>query len=28
NYGTLVENDKGETILQLKSGNLHLQLGT
>ncbi|WP_413766650.1 hypothetical protein [Vibrio vulnificus] len=28
NYGRLVENDKVETILQLKSGNLHLQLGT
>lgn len=28
NYGTLVENDNGETILELKSGNLLLQLGT
>ena len=28
NYGTLIENDKGETILELKSGNLLLQLGT
>jgi len=28
NYGTLIENDNGETILELKSGNLLLQLGT
>jgi len=28
NYGTQVDNVKGATILQFKSGNLHLQLGT
>ena len=27
-YGELLENDQGATILSLKSGDLHLQLGT
>lgn len=27
-YGTLLENDQGDTILSLQSGDLHLQLGT
>lgn len=28
NYGTLIEKENGETVLELKSGNLLLQLGT
>ncbi len=27
-YGTLLENEQGDTILSLQSGDLHLQLGT
>jgi uncharacterized protein len=27
-YGSLVENEQGDTILSLQSGDLHLQLGT
>ena len=27
-YGTLLENEQGEAILSLQSGDLHLQLGT